>query len=396
MKSKEDVYHRHERNGILELRLLSFSTGQPHPLAEQPVIFIDKKILPLKWRRCKMEIVGDSLILLVSFHERSKNQDMFFLVRWKTGLTHCVSVLGLPPILLPLLILSAQLASPEKGSYRSFTHLSQDILMIPNLIRNTFEITRIVIDNDDTPHFVLLCVLHLPPLVENTSLSRIWCRAKPKPTGSGRRVNPSRSDRPFYDKAEDAIVIFNMRHSHFTTQMDWLTLIVHRRALLTHIPAAHRACAPFCSTPDPAPALVEVPWSVWGPPATRLFVGNHTPISYIETTAGQRAVTLGDGMPAPIIVRDFNPYAVRVARSLASASGQSQQGNWNKRLPNGNMMFLKVEDSVLTAGSMFKEDVWSSLPYVEIVTQGGYRYDGVMMDDERILGFPVRLRSLCH
>jgi hypothetical protein len=119
-------------------------------------------------------------------------------------------------------------------------------------------------------------------------------------------------------------------------------------------------------------------------------------MSYIETTTGQRAVTLGDRMPAPIIVRDFNPYAVRAARSLASASGQSQQGNWNKRLPNGNMMFLKVEASVLTAGSMFKEDVWSSLPYVEIVTQDGYQYNGVMMDDERILSFPVRLKSLCR
>ena len=312
------------------------------------------------------------------------------------GLTYCVSVLRFLQILLPSLILYVQLASPEKGTYQSFAFLSQDILVIPNLTQNTFEIAKIVIDNDDAPRLVFLSVLHLPPLVENTSLFSIWCRAKPNPTGSGRLVIPSRSDRPFYDKAEDAIVIFNMRHSHFTTQMDWLTLIVHRRALLTYIPAAHRGCASFCSTPDPAPALVEVPWSVWGPPATRLFLGNHTPISYIETTAGQRAVTLGDGMPAPIIVRDFNPYAVRSARALASTGGQSQQGNWNKRLPNGNRMSLKVEDSILTAGSIFKEDVWSSLPYVEIVTQDEYQYDGVMMDDERILGFPVRFESLCH
>ena len=396
MKSKEDVYHPYERNGILELQLLSFSTGQPHPLAERPVVSIDKKVLPLNQYFCKMEIVGDFLILLVLFFEFSSNQDIFFLVHWKTGLTYCVSIPGSLEIRPTSLILHVQLASPEKGTYQSFAFLSQDTLVIPNLIYNTFEIAKIVIDSDDTPRFVFLCVLHLPPLVENTSLFSIWCRAKPNPTSSGRLVTPSRSDRPFQDKAEDAIVIFNMRHSHFTTQMDWLTLIVHRRALLTHIPAAHRACAPFCSTPVPAPALVEVPWAVWGPTATRLFVGNHTPMSYIETTAGQRAVTLGDGMPAPIIVRDFNPYAVRVARSLASASGQSQQGNWNKQLPNGNIMFLKVEDSVLTAGSKFREDVWSSLPYVEIVTQDEYQYDGVMMDDERILGFPVRLRLLCH
>jgi len=110
---------------------------------------------------------------------------------------------------------------------------------------------------------------------------------------------------------------------------------------------------------------------------------------YIETAAGQRAVMLEDRMPTPIIVRDFNPYAVRAARALSSASGQSQQGNWSKQLPNGNTMFIKVEDSVLTAGSIFQEDVWSSLPYVEIVTQCEYQYDVVMMDDESILGFQL-------
>ena len=384
-----------ERNTILELRLLSFSTGQPHPLAEQPVIFIDEKIQPLDWRSCKIEIVGDFLILLVLFLERSRNQDIFLLVHWKTGLTHCVSVSGLLPIRPPSLILYVQLASSEKGTYRQFSHLSQDILVIPNLIQNTFELAKIVTDNDDTPRLVILCVLHLPPLVQATLISHICCRAEPNPTGSG-RVIPSRSDRPFHDKAEDAIVIFNMSYAHTSgVHIDWFTLIVHRRALLAHIPAAHRACAPFCSTPEPAPAPVEVPWSVWGPPATRLFVGNPTIMDYTETTAGQRAVMLEDRMPTRIIVRDFNPHAVRAARVLASASGQSQQGNWSKQLPNGNRMSLKVEDSVLTAGSIFEEDVWSSLPYVEIVTEGKYQYDGVMMDDERILGFQVRFESSC-
>src|SRR5260221_3856074 len=173
-----------------------------------------------------------------------------------------------------------------------------------NPIQHTFEIAKIVIDTDDTPHVVLLCVLHLPPLVQNASLSGIRCCAEPKPTGSGPLVIPSRPDRPFHDKAEDAIVIFDMSYDH---SVDWLTLIVHRRALLRHIPAAHRACAPFCSTPEHTPVHVEVPWSLWGPPATRLFMGNPTPMYYVEVTAGQRAVVLEDCVPTPIIVRDFNP-----------------------------------------------------------------------------------------
>ena len=377
----------------MELQLLSFSTGQPHPLAEQPLIFIDKRILPLNTRDTKIEIVGDFIIFLVTFPGWSRNQDIFLLVRWKTGLTHCVSVPELLQIRLPSLILYVQLRSPEKGTYVDFAHLSRDTLVIPNLIQNTFEITKIVIDDDDTPHLMLQCMLHLPPLIEDNSLSHIFCQAEPNPTGSGCLVIPSRSDRPFHDKVEDAIVIFNMSYGPLSeSQMDSLTLIVHRRALLTYIPAGHSACAPFCTTPEPMPAVVDVPWSVWGPPATRLF-NTISPFA-LETTAGQRAVMLEDRMPTRIIVRDFNPHAVRAARALASASGQSQQGDWGMQLPNGNRMSLKVEASVLTAGSIFNEDVWSSLPYIEIVTQDEYQYEGIMMDDERILGFRVRFRSL--
>jgi hypothetical protein len=104
---------------------------------------------------------------------------------------------------------------------------------------------------------------------------------------------------------------------------------------------------------------------------------------------------LGGGVPTPIKVRDFNPYAVRAARAMAAASvsGQSKQGNWSKELPNGNQMTLNVEESTLTAGYIFKEDVRSSLPYVEVVTQNEYNYVGVMVDDQRILGMKVRLES---
>ena len=42
------------------------------------------------------------------------------------------------------------------------------------------------------------------------------------------------------------------------------------------------------------------------------------------------------------------------------------------------------------------EDVRSSLPYVEIVTPAEYRCEGVLIDDERILGTKVRFESLCR
>jgi hypothetical protein len=57
-------------------------------------------------------------------------------------------------------------------------------------------------------------------------------------------------------------------------------------------------------------------------------------------------------------------------------------------------MTLKVEDSVLLAGPVFKEDVRSSLPCVEVMTRAEYHYEGVLIDEERILGLKVRARSL--
>ena len=76
----------------LEIRLLSFSTGQPHPLAEQPIIFIPLKYLPFDHCNDVIEIVGDFLALLITFRRaRDEHEDKFFLVDWKKGEAHCVS-----------------------------------------------------------------------------------------------------------------------------------------------------------------------------------------------------------------------------------------------------------------------------------------------------------------
>ena len=255
-----------------------------------------------------------------------------------------------------------------------------------------------MIKSDDVPCLVPLCMLNLPPLTRRASIVGLTCRAEPNPTGPGPHAIPAPSNRPFRDKAEDAITLFTMLIEDIQIHPEQsrlpetrsFTFIVHRRALLDHIPDAHHSCAPFCSTLEPAPETVQVPWEAWGASATRWFEGDPSSLLWITTTAGQRAVTVKDVAPTPIIVRNFNPYAVRSARARAAASGHLQQGyDWSEVLPNGNQMTLKVDDSVIAAGSVFKEDVRSSLPYVEIVTREEYLYKGVLIDEERILGLKV-------
>ena len=76
----------------LEFRLFNFSTGQPHPLAEEPIIFITKKSVRLGPCDVLIEIVGDFLALLITFPWSSgEDDDDFFLVRWKKGKIHRVS-----------------------------------------------------------------------------------------------------------------------------------------------------------------------------------------------------------------------------------------------------------------------------------------------------------------
>jgi hypothetical protein len=136
--------------------------------------------------------------------------------------------------------------------------------------------------------------------------------------------------------------------------------------------------------------LMFVSWEAWGVSATRWFDGDPASMHWITTAAGQRAVAMNDGASSPIIVRDFNTYAVRSARARAAAGGDLQQRcDWTEDLPNGNVMTLKVDDSVLAAGSVFKDDVRSSLPYVEVMTRAEYRYLGVFIDEERIVGLKV-------
>ncbi len=99
--------------------------------------------------------------------------------------------------------------------------------------------------------------------------------------------------------------------------------------------------------------------------------------------------------PTPIIVRDFNPYAVRAALAAQERSQELECALKCAYLPNGNRQTLKTEETVILAGTVFREHVWSTLPYIETVTQKRYRYEGVLIDEERILGLEVRTYPFC-
>ena len=264
---------------------------------------------------------------------------------------------------------------------------------------------RIVVDKSDNnvPRLVPLCTLNLPPLAKHTSIICLSCRAKPNLTGSAHDplLVPAPNTHPFRDTTAEAIVLFNLLIEYmnihavqFFHVTHPFTFIVHRRTLLSHIPHSQQACTPFHSVLGEAPMTVL--WSAWGVPITRWFESDQVSIQWITTTAGQRTVTMEDRSPMPIIVHNFNLYAVRAALARKASQGQTQECKKLRVLPNGNRQTIKVEEDVIPAGSVFREDVQSALPYIKTVTQTRYGYEGVLIDEERILGLVVRsLPFLC-
>ena len=131
----------------MEIRLLSFSTSQPHPLAEQPIIFITKTSLHFGHCSVVIEIVGDFIALLISFSSaRDEHEDMFFLVRWKRGDAHCVSDITAHSG-VPLLIYLVFLASVLRvgNLYRlqfSFARHPRHPELDPEYIRNSQDCDR--------------------------------------------------------------------------------------------------------------------------------------------------------------------------------------------------------------------------------------------------------------
>lgn len=108
----------------------------------------------------------------------------------------------------------------------------------------------------------------------------------------------------------------------------------------------------------------------------------------------------------PIIIRDFNPHRVdevyekigegeesvpweggRAACRLEGTSAMKEDGQ------NGTSATLtrKVvkEKTVLNSNGFFAHPLVSDLPYVETVVEGMVGYDGVLLDDQRIIGLHV-------
>ena len=199
-------------------------------------------------------------------------------------------------------------------------------------------------------------------------MGRIICRSEPNPVGRGASVQ---DNRPFNSSPEDALVLFNI-YVHEQNSTRSFSFVVHRSALLalfkstpipTRVPRWRTIAAPRNPT--------TIKWSQWGPPITRWFDMTDIPTRWITTSHGQRYVFIVRSRQ--IYLLDFNPYSVKRFQ-------QSQSTSAGLRL---------VQDNTFISDS-YQENVMGSLPYVECLSHDRFRYDAVLMDEERIIGLEVR------
>ncbi|EIN08121.1 hypothetical protein PUNSTDRAFT_126874 [Punctularia strigosozonata HHB-11173 SS5] len=328
----------------LRLHLLCLSTGKPHPLARQPVLYLGRA--GAGYHSIGIEIVGRALILLV-LYPPDREQDDMFVYDWMTG-----------DLLMK--------ASVDREVYSSFTPLTHDLIVMPNHRTNHLDIIRIPcaapapqstsggVHIEVVQEIKPILSLGLPILLPGIKLVRSSCRGEPNPGAPTSTSYPASVDAPLFTSpprssaspaelhpsaAQDAVIIFNLFIQDQTTEvrgpfgvlfapMMAFAFVVHRRALCELV-KSHCEVAP---SPPPAfsggsesledtavasstPQYPTVPWNTWGPTRTRWFEGEDSPGIWITTTCGQRYVNIREEREpdesACIHVYDFNPLAVK-------------------------------------------------------------------------------------
>ncbi|TFK53869.1 hypothetical protein OE88DRAFT_1625482 [Heliocybe sulcata] len=332
------------------IELIQFSTGQPHPLACMPMFTVVHEKEVLGHASVEIAIVGDLLALLLTFplSPTHVTDDRLFVYNWKTATELIVHT-----------------ADPR--TYTTFTFISPTVLVMPNNDLATLELFDLSAAGSDKP--LIPVQLQLPPLRARSHILRTECASEPSPASPC----PDRcSSQPFRESAENAVIIF-----HFLIHQEPLgnavvpvSCIVHRRTLYEW----------FRRRRDSQSGTTVIRWPFWGPPGTRWFDTSEVEMQWTRTISGQRFASIREDRPSRISIMDFNRYKVRRMMTDGKVLPRTEEATvWLNCLPT----WLPEDMGV------FESPVESRLPYVETVSHRKVRYDGILIDGERIIGICV-------
>ncbi|KAH9476481.1 hypothetical protein JR316_0010393 [Psilocybe cubensis] len=320
----------------IEMQYLQFSTGLPHPRA----VHKNAHVMSSPWEKpaIGIEIVGENLVLILTFINRGRTDDRVFIYDWMSD------------------VVKVSFLAPHR-SYSGLLFLTPNLILLPNTTTNSLDIFRI----PEKPTLGIpqpVLILRLPELADERVMGGITCRAEPNPVGEGwwagerarsaaRLVAASSESastttepgatteslptRPFLPPPASAICLFEIRvlalrlHLHHGAWnmglefRDRFTFVVRREGFVrlvekcgefgegedaetstatTNEPTASNEPQNQTQQPAQQPPTQRtpptLPYASWGPPITRWFNSDRVSSRWITVSAGERLVRMED------------------------------------------------------------------------------------------------------
>lgn len=133
-------------------------------------------------------------------------------------------------------------------------------------------------------------------------------------------------------------------------------MFVHRRTLLGLCPSRQNGDGSGDG------GFEVIPWDTWGPNVTRWMSAEVASARWITTTAGARAAVMVEN-DGTIVLMDFHPARLHRAKDVWVEQG-----------------------GTVIVHPAFEDPLVSRLPYSAQMLEGMEMYEGLLMDEERLIG----------
>ncbi|KAG6851881.1 hypothetical protein C0991_005308 [Blastosporella zonata] len=361
---------------FVEIQLLQFSTGHPHPQAHMPTLSVEETI-NLETIQISLQIAGQNISVATKIGEGDYFARLS-VINWMTSTTQMtiamptLEIIFLSPTLLLVL-------NPRNAAL--------DFYMIPS---------QTTISTDP---IVPILSLSLPALEDTYHLDGLFCR-------SDLRIMPSVtpwSTKPFHTSEGHGILVIHMIVTNTRYFEHSFSMIVHRSSLV-------KLSSAIAEPPSKLPVTME--WETWGPSVTCWFETSGTDAIWTVVAEGQRCVMLERSDPDEhfdLMMLDFNPRNVgKLLDEQARKKAEDNEGDNDNDSEGGGVdqnedydydqekyqRFASVTDSWLSSPA-FKDVVRSKLPNISISRRMDREFHGFLLDEERLINCVVSGLRYC-
>lgn len=273
--------------------------------------------------------------------------------------------------------------------------LQEDLLLNGNLISMSLDAYRIS-ENTSTSSQGLemqsneigancICLIQsfcLPEIdVDEYETTHITVRAKP----SLPLVSLQSTALPFTSDLKSALLLVevDIRKADYGSEPSRVfTFITHRQTILDM--ALQAMDSPIQYSSD----VKGIPWHLWGPKSTRMITGASMMYGGAGASAGTRCISLQQDCLEAL---DFGRY-----KASRGAVGRLEN---KPDVNNVEVQWVGTESIFPISTGPFTQEVRTSLPYVRTRRSQGFKsepWDGVFVDDERIVGFTTGSFHIFH